>query len=367
MEVIMSKKTKKKGKSITRREMLKKTALGLTCIGAGSTVVGGFPGILRASKKEVVVYAWYTPIMTEVIPKFEKDTGIKVKNLGGYSKDSEWFAKVKAGESFDFIIPGSNYAITAIKAGMFNPLDPKRIPNWKNLGAAGSMPEFMKEGKPYVAPWTRVIYAQVYNTEHIRQKPDSWKECWNSAYKGKISMNDRANLQVATACLVLGGDPNNPQDWDGIKKLLMEQKSLVLKYWTDHQAAMEMFARGGAWIGLHTDGRVRRWIRKNAPVNYSIPKEGACSVLDSMAIPITSKNPELGHEFINYMLRPEIGILEMTKLGYLALNEAAVKQLPPEMKSVFELPKDAKLILLKAPPPELSAKMEKLWLEVKMS
>jgi len=363
----MNQEKKESAKGLTRREMLKKAGLSIACIGAGGAVVGGFPGILRASKREVVVYAWYTPVMRKLIPKFEKETGIRVKNLGGYSKDAEWFAKVKTGESFDFIIPGSNYAITAIKAGMFNPLDLSRIPNYKNCGSARYMPEFMKDGRVYVAPWTRVIYAMVYNTKHIKETPDSWKVCWDPKYKGKISMNDRAILQVAIAALVLGDDPNNPQKWDDIRRILIEQKDLVIKYWTDHTAAMEMFSRGDAWVGMHTDGRVRRWMRKNAPVSYTLPKEGACYVMDTMAIPVTSKNPEMGHEFINFCLKPESGITEMTELGYLAMNEEAVKQLPEDIKSIFELPKDAKMILLKAPPPELTAKMEKLWLEVKMS
>jgi spermidine/putrescine transport system substrate-binding protein len=361
----MSPEKKVKSNELTRRDMLKKVGIGTACI-AGGAVVGGFPGILRASKRELVVYAWYTPVIRKLIPLFEKETGIKVKNLGGYSKDAEWFAKVKTGESFDFIIPGANYAVTAIKAGMFNPIELNRVPNYTNLGSSQHMSEFMKDGKDYVVPWCTVIYAMIYNTDKIKETPDTWKLCWDSKYKGKVSMNDRSSTQIPIAALVLGDDPNNPQKWDEIKRILIEQKALVLKYWADHQAAIEMFSRGDAWIGMHTDGRIRGGMRKGAHIDLSIPKEGAMYLLDTLAIPSTSKNPEMAHEFINFCLKPESGITLMETLSYRSANEEAVKRLPKEMKSMFELPKNAKLILLKGRSPELAAKMNKLWLEVKM-
>ena len=362
----MSQDKKKITNEMTRREMIKKVGIGAACI-TGSAVVGGFPGIVRASKRELVVYAWYVPVFKKLIPLFEKETGIKVNNLGGYSKDAEWFAKVKTGESFDFISPGSNYAATGIKAGMFKPLDINRIPNYKNLGPSQHMPEFMKGDKDYVVPWGTVIYPMIYNTEHIKQKPTTWKDCWDPKYKGKVSMNDRATTQIPVAALLLGDDPNNPQKWDEIKKALIEQKDLVLKYWADHQSAIEMFSRGDAWIGMHTDGRIRAGMRKGAHIDLSIPKEGAMYLMDTLAIPSTAKNPELAHEFINFCLKPESGITMMETLSYRSSNEEAVKQLPPDLKSMFELPADAKLILLKGRSPELAAKMNKLWLEVKMN
>jgi spermidine/putrescine transport system substrate-binding protein len=350
----------KKKKRMSRRGFLKGAA------GVGAALIGGFPNILRASTKEVVVYAWYTPVMNKLLPIFEKETGIRVKNLGGYSKDAEWFAKLRSGENIDFIIPGSNYAITAIKADMFKPLDLNRLPNYKNLGSAQHMPEFMKDGKDYAVPWARVIYPIFYNTDYIKETPRSWKDCWNPKYKGKVSMNDRAQLMIATAAIILGDNPNDPQKWDEIRKVLVEQKALVVKYWTDHQAALEMFSRGDAWIGIHSDGRIRSIMQKGAHVNYSIPNEGALYVLDNLAIPATSKNPEAAHELVNFCLKVESALEEMTTLWYLAANEAAVKRLPDNLRPMFELPKNAKLILLQAPSPELNAKIEKLWLEVKM-
>jgi spermidine/putrescine transport system substrate-binding protein len=228
------------------------------------------------------------------------------------------------------------------------------------------MQEFVKDGKDYAVPFARVIYPLIYNTDNIKETPKSWKECWNPKYKGKISMNDRAQNQIAIAAMILGDDPNNPQKWDEIEKVLKEQKKLVIKYWTDHQAALEMFSRGDVWIGMMSDGRVRMEMAKGSHVNYTIPSEGATYLLDTLAIPVTSKNPELGHEFMNFCLKVESGIEVMTTQWFLSANEAAVKQLPGNVRAFFEIPKDANLILLKTPSPELNAKMEKLWLEVKM-
>jgi putrescine transport system substrate-binding protein len=44
----------------------------------------------------------------------------------------------------------------------------------------------------------------------------------------------------------------------------------------------------------------------NVPVAYAIPKEGAASFFDMMAIPADAKNVEEAHIILNYILTPEV-------------------------------------------------------------
>jgi len=92
---------------LTRRTFLDRSGAG---IGVAGVAALGFPSIVSGAKGEISLYAWYQTVFRDLIPLFEADTGIRVNNLGGYSKDDEWWAKVSTGESFDVIVPGGNRA-----------------------------------------------------------------------------------------------------------------------------------------------------------------------------------------------------------------------------------------------------------------
>ena len=41
-------------------------------------------------------------------------------------------------------------------------------------------------------------------------------------------------------------------------------------------------------------------------ISYSIPKEGAGSFFDMLAIPADAKNVEAAHVFLNYLMKPDV-------------------------------------------------------------
>lgn len=354
-----------KGRQIDRRKFLAKT--GAVLGGAGLATLG-FPAIVSGAKGEITLYAWYQVVFRKLIPLFEEETGIRVNNVGGYSKDDEWWVKLHVGESFDIIVPGGNRVPTAIAAGLFNKIDVSKIPNYGNLlKRVQKLPDFMKDGEPYVVPMSQVIYAMFYNTNHFKTAPDSWYAAWDPAQKGRVLMNDRARQTISIASLMLGDDPNKPTMWEDTKKLLIDQKKLILKYWTDHKSTTEMLVREQAYIGMFTDGRIRRAINAGAPVRPHIPKEGAMYLIDSLAIPSTAKNPEEAHVFINWMLKPETAALLSETIFYDAMNAKSKPNIPPNILETFKLPNQDKLVILQDVPPATKKRLDELWLEVKLS
>lgn len=354
-----------KGRDMGRRKFLTDTG---AMIGGAGLATLGFPSIVSGAKGEITLYAWYQVVFRKLIPLFEEETGIRVNNVGGYSKDDEWWAKVQTGESFDIIVPGGNRVPNGIAAGAFTRIDLSRIPNYANLfERVQKLPDFMKDGDHYVVPLSQVIYAMFYNTKHFKTAPESWYAAWDEAQKGKVLMNDRARQTIAIASLMLGDDPNKPTKWDETRNLLMDQKKYILKYWTDHKATTEMLVREQAYVGMFTDGRIRRAIDAGAPVRPHIPKEGAMYLVDSLAIPSTAKNPEEAHVFINWMLKPEVSAALSETIFYDAMNSKSKPNIPPEILETFKLPNQDKLVILKDVPPATKKRLDELWLEVKLS
>ena len=58
-----------------------------------------------------------------MIPKFEEETGITVNLIGTYSANDEWWARLNAGETWDFFIPTTDWVERAMKADLLQPLD----------------------------------------------------------------------------------------------------------------------------------------------------------------------------------------------------------------------------------------------------
>ncbi len=346
------------------------TASGGSTTGATSTpATSGAPTVASGSAGELVVYSWYQKwIKEQAIPAFEQETGIKVTYLGAYASNDEWWAKLQAGESWDVFIPSTSYVMRAMAADLLTPLDLTMIPNYRNLMSEyQNLEYYVKDGKTYAVPFDRVFYALAYRTDVFSEPPDSWAVTWDQSYAGQIALHDNAYSRIAYAALMIGDDPIQPTRWDEIRQKLLEQKPLVRKYWKDYQNGMELFVNKEAVVGQLTDGRVRMAQDLGAPVGWTVPKEGVLIFIDTFAIPKTAKNVENAHKFIDFLLRPDIQLLQLRSMRYDTVNAAAREELPAEERARFEPPAGAKLILADLAPAAVLQKASELWNEIKLA
>lgn len=362
---------------LSRRDLLRRGAgatagAAIAAAGLGAIDVAAAkpaaPAFLRQGAGEVVLYNWYANWINEVSPIFEQETGIKVTSLGNYASNDEWWAKLNAGETWDFFIPTTDWVQRANAADLLTQLDMAKIPNYANVFPEyQNLPELQKDGQNTAVPFTRVYYALTYNTEQFPTPPTSWEATWDPAFDDKIALQDQAYARVGIAGLTLGDDPLNPQKLDEIKARLMEQKPLVLNYWKDYQSGMQLFVDGGAVVGQLTDGRTRMGQDLGAPIAWTIPTEGALLFLDTFAIPKNAPNAENGHRFIDFLHREDIMLRQMRGMRYDTVSAAAYAKLTPEEQASFAAPEGAKLILTTDLKANTRKAIDDLWNEVKLS
>ncbi len=328
---------------------------------------GQAPAFIQ-DKGEVVIYNWYQPWIAEVSPMFEEETGIKVNQLGTYSSNDEWWARLNSGESFDFFIPTTDWVQRAMAAELLTPLDLDQIPNYQNIMEDYQrLKPHTKDDEVFAVPFAQVYYALVYNTDEFPEAPTSWEVTWDETYKGKITLHDQAYARVGTTALLLGDDPLNPTMWDEIKQRLIEQKPLVTKYWKDYQNGMELFVNEQAIVGQLTAGRTRMAQDLGAPIQWTVPEEGVLTFLDTFAVPKTAKNPENGHRFIDFLIRGDIMAKEMTMMRYDTVNQAAYDELDEKERAAFAPPEGAKLVLSTDIKASVRKQIDDLWNEVVLS
>src|SRR5690606_25378430 len=127
-----------------------------------------------------------------------------------------------------------------------------------------------------------------------------------------VTILDSPSEVVGTVLNYLGKDPNSesPEDLAAAEAVLMAIRPHV-RYFHSSQYIDDL-GNGEVCISLGYSGDV--FIAADAAaeadagveINYIIPKEGSLSAYDIMAIPADAPHPDNAHQFINFIMKPEI-------------------------------------------------------------
>jgi spermidine/putrescine-binding protein len=176
----------------------------------------------------------------------------------------------------------------------------------------------------------------IYNSEFVDKKDvaeESWGLLWNEKYAGKILQFNNPRDAFGTAMYWKDMDINSadPEVWDDALELLKAQKPLLQGYVND-----EIFNKmkgASAYIAPYFAGDFLTMAAENEDLNFYYPKEGTNYFVDAMCIPVTSKNPDLAHEYIDFMISLEIARANALYIGYASPNKAVTDD--PEYKKLL--------------------------------
>ena len=108
---------------------------------------------------------------------------------------------------------------------------------------------------------------------------------------------------------------------------------------------------------------------KEAPwVRFTIPREGAMVFVDNLAIPKTAPHPDLAHEFLDFVMEPEIAAEICLTTGYSTPSRAGRELLPQAVRDNRAMfPSEAQMRKLRAFEDlgEAAGLHDRLWTEVK--
>ncbi len=74
--------------------------------------------------------------------------------------------------------------------------------------------------------------------------------------------------------------------------------------------------------------------KNGVTIAYSIPKEGALMWFDSFGIPADAPHPDNAHEFINFMLKPDIAARNSNYVYYANGNKASQPLLDKDVAAI---------------------------------
>ncbi|MDX3885792.1 ABC transporter substrate-binding protein [Edaphosphingomonas haloaromaticamans] len=299
--------------------------LGIAAVGLSFAPLAGCGkgGDGGAKARTLNFYNWDTYIGETTLADFKAASGVDV-NMSLFATNDELFAKLRGGnQGYDVIVPTNDFVQRMIAANMLEPLDHAKIPNFRNVD-----PEFQDAvfdpGRKYSMPYTWLVMGIGYRKSKVDGVPDSWKWMFDSdRYKGRISLVSEAGDLVRLAMKYLGKPMNTSDDatLKQVEALLIKQKPNVAVYHEDN--GQDLLLAGDVDLVIEFNGDIAQVMREDKDIDFVVPREGSQISSDCLAIPKGAPNPDLAHEFINYLLDAKAGAEIARTIQYPTPNAAA--------------------------------------------
>ena len=294
----------------------------LTTIAAGLlTALAIAPA--SAQDKVVNVYNWSDYIDESVLAAFTKETGIKVR-YDVFDSNEVLETKLLGGKTgYDVVVPTGSFLQRQIQAGVFLKLDKAKLPNlqyqWPLISDRLAVYD---PGNEYAVNYMWGTTGIGYNVDKVKAvlgdvPVDSWDILFKpeNAEKLKacgVNILDASDETFAIAMNYVGKDPDSKEtaDLEAGGEVYMNIRPSVRTF--NSSSYIDELANGDicmtmGWSGDILQAKARAEEAGNGVnVEYVIPKEGTYMWFDNLAIPADAKNVEEAHEFINYLMKPEV-------------------------------------------------------------
>lgn len=331
--------------------------------------LSGAAGCNRANRLRLNVFNWSNYVADDTIPRFEAETGVKVR-YAIFESNEEMLARVMTGNSgWDVVFP-SNYFVGPMREmRLLAPLDHGRLPNLRHLGPVFQRPAWdpqLQWSLPYMWGSSGILY----NT-HAGAVPTAYADLWTTRFHRRMTMLDDPAEVFGAALKKLGRSLNAGAENDlrAAQREAIRQKPLLRAY-LNAEVRDQMVA--GDMLACQLWATTAQQAIDAAPhLTYVYPSEGYALYADCAAILRESQRAELAHRFLDYLFRPEVSasIARVTRTA--TANGAARALLPKAVSSLATLyPGDETLARgewfapLDAPAQRLR---DRLWTELKSS
>ncbi len=310
-----------KAAQLSRRSVMK-SAAALGAVGFAAPIVSN---TALSSSGELNLLMWSDEFPGDVVPGFEKATGIKV-NQTPFSQNEEQINKLQAtgGEGFDLCQPTVNRSPQYKDLAVTAPFDLAKLKNTGNIlpsMLASSEALWKWEDGLHHLPHCWGSEAISYRTDLYKGDPTklSYGSLWADDVKGHTQGRGHSFLlsiglwwdaegKVASNRMLDGykDEDSFKKLWDPILAYAIEHKAWVKQFWDSADNTKSGLMENDVWIGQTWDGPPLSLKAEGKPVNYTAPKEGAIVWMDGLSTLKAAKNTDQIYAFLDYLFTPEV-------------------------------------------------------------
>lgn len=334
------------------------------------------------------MYYWFQMIPEDILQRFEQETGIHV-HFDVYDSNEILEARLLAGKTgYDIVGPSAfPYLARQVPAGLYQPLDKKKLPHWKGLD-----PEILKKlaksdpGNRHALPLLWGLVGLGLNHQRLPQglSQKSLRKSWSLLFDPQtvsqlascgVTLLEEAADVFLPLYLYLGLPPDSSKKEDlmQVTKALMAVRPHIARL--DAVKSADDLMLGDACLVMQWIGELERakaaleTTQKASHIEIFIPEEGTVMWIDCAAIPADAPHPDNAHRFLNFLLRPDI-MARLTNQAYSANPVPAslphVHKKIRQNTNIFPTQEMMKRIFVNEPvPPALSRHVNRAMMKVR--
>ncbi len=300
------------------------------------------------------VYNWPDYVAPDTISNFEKQYDVVVR-YDVFSGNDVLEQKLRdKAVAYDVVFPSARpYAADQIKQGLLRTLDKSALGNWKNLSADALQGlSALDAGNAHLVPYMWGTTGLGINVDKVGgilghgADLATWGTLFNPVNAARLSdcgigvVDDDEEGHTA-ALIWLGRDANDlsASNLGAVQDAFAKIRPYIRKFGNATELIDDL-ASGKLCMILSYSGDVAQAQSRaeelaqggEAPeIRYLIPREGALRWMDVVAIPKDSTNPKLAHQFINYLLEPEVMSGITNHVAYANANTASTPLIDKEI------------------------------------
>ena len=290
--------------TFSRRHLLAGTAAGTVA------ALGGFPSIVRAQAKEIVIggAANFAPWMNGTVAQaFEAKYKTKIVYEGSRSLvNLEKMQKNKDKPYLSVVMMDDPVMILAVKEGLLDKLTAAKVPNFAKIRPDAIHMDGMWAN--YLQPWQGIAY----NVKALKDGVPIWAETYDPKFKGRLIIPSLQNTEglanlVIAAHLETGKPMDKAQyEIDAAFKKIKTLKPNLLTVYTQIPQALNLLETGEGWAMASLFSSVVVPKEKEGAIKMSVPKEGIFVGPAGVCLVKGGPNQEMALALIDMLLSAEM-------------------------------------------------------------
>ena len=290
-----------------------------------------------APKRTLNLYTWAGMFPPEVLEEFESTTGIKI-NYSNYDYGETMLSRLgaSAGE-YDLIIADDYIIEAVISQNLAQKLDYSLIPSAKNINPLYKG-QFFDKNDEYSIPYGAGVQTIVYDPAKVSLDISGYADLWDSSLNDKLGIISNYRVINGMALKTMG-ESYNTQDLNKISAAGEKLKQLApnIRLIKDDNIQDDLLS-GEIDVAIMYTSQVTLAKMTNPSLKVVFPKEGIGFGIMSMFVPSSAKDASAAHEFMEYILTPEVSAKCFEYIGFYCTNSAADSLISEQYRPFLTLP-----------------------------
>jgi putative spermidine/putrescine transport system substrate-binding protein len=268
---------------------------------------------------------------------FEQQTGCKV-NVKPFGTSDEAVTLMKTGQ-YDVVSASGDASLRLVASGDVEPVNTALVPNYDDVypflkAKSWNSVNNVSYGIPH--GWGANVLT--WRTDKVSPAPTSWSVMFdaNSPYKGKVIAYD-SPIYIADAALYLQAHQpdlgiRNPyalddKQFNAAVALLKQQRPTVSEYWSDYLKETQSLKNADSVVGTAWQVTVNLAKSEGAPVDSTVPSEGATGWSDTWMVAAKSTHKTCAYKWMDYVISPSVNAQVAEYFGEAPANSKACAEM----------------------------------------